>query len=40
MQQCQDVYKVCAECFLGEEHLERIPDEAGQVVDAALASAR
>jgi phosphoglucomutase len=35
----EDVYKVYAESFLGEEHLERILDEAGRVVDAALASA-
>jgi phosphoglucomutase len=35
----EDVYKVYAESFLGEEHLERILDEAGQVVDAALSSA-
>jgi phosphoglucomutase len=35
----EDVYKVYAESFLGEEHLERILDEASQVVDAALASA-
>jgi phosphoglucomutase len=35
----EDVYKVYAESFLGEEHLERILEEAGQVVDAALASA-
>jgi phosphoglucomutase len=35
----EDVYKVYAESFLGEEHLERILDEAGQVVDTALGSA-
>jgi phosphoglucomutase len=35
----EDVYKVYAESFLGEEHLERILDDAGRVVDAALASA-
>jgi phosphoglucomutase len=35
----EDVYKVYAESFLGEEHLERVLDEAGRVVDAALASA-
>jgi phosphoglucomutase len=35
----EDIYKIYAESFLGEEHLERILDEAGQVVDAALASA-
>jgi phosphoglucomutase len=34
----EDVYKVYAESFLGEDHLERILEEAGQVVDAALAS--
>jgi phosphoglucomutase len=35
----EDVYKVYAESFLGEEHLERILGDAGRVVDAALASA-
>jgi phosphoglucomutase len=35
----EDVYKVYAESFLGEEHLEQVLDEAGRVVDAALASA-
>jgi phosphoglucomutase len=35
----ENVYKVYAESFLGEEHLERILDEAGRVVDAAVASA-
>jgi phosphoglucomutase len=32
----EDVYKVYAESFRGEEHLERILEEAGRVVDAAL----
>jgi phosphoglucomutase len=35
----EDVYKVYAESFRGEEHLERILEEAGRVVDAALDSA-
>jgi phosphoglucomutase len=35
----EDVYKVYAESFRGEEHLERILEEAGRVVDAALESA-
>jgi len=35
----EDVYKVYAESFLGDEHLERILDEAQQVVTAALESA-
>jgi phosphoglucomutase len=35
----EDVYKIYAESFLGEEHLERIIAEAQTVVDAALASA-
>src|SRR5690606_29369050 len=33
----EDVYKVYAESFAGEEHLERIVDEATALVDAALA---
>ena len=32
----EDVYKIYAESFRGEEHLARIQDEAREVVDAAL----
>jgi len=32
----EDVYKVYAESFLGEEHLERILEEAQAAVAAAL----
>jgi len=35
----EDVYKVYAESFLGEQHLDRILGEAEAVVTAALASA-
>jgi phosphoglucomutase len=35
----EDVYKVYAESFLGEEHLERILEEATGVVSAALEAA-
>jgi phosphoglucomutase len=35
----EDVYKVYAESFLGEEHLERILEEAQSVVGAALEAA-
>ena len=35
----EDVYKVYAESFLGEEHLERILSEATAVVSAALEAA-
>jgi phosphoglucomutase len=35
----ENVYKVYAESFLGEEHLERIIDEARALVDRALAGA-
>ena len=35
----EDVYKIYAESFRGEEHLERILDEARALVAAALASA-
>jgi phosphoglucomutase len=35
----EDVYKVYAESFLGEEHLDRILDEAQAVVAQALAAA-
>jgi phosphoglucomutase len=34
----EDVYKIYAESFRGEEHLARIQDEAKAVVDAALGS--
>jgi phosphoglucomutase len=34
----EDVYKLYAESFAGPEHLERILEEAQQVVDAALES--
>jgi phosphoglucomutase len=33
----EDVYKLYAESFQGPEHLERILEEAQEVVDAALA---
>ena len=33
----EDVYKIYAESFLGEEHLHRVQEEAQAVVDAALA---
>ena len=32
----EDVYKVYAESFRGQEHLARIQDEAREVVAAAL----
>jgi phosphoglucomutase len=32
----EDVYKIYAESFAGEEHLQRIVDEAQSIVDAAL----
>ena len=32
----EDVYKIYAESFRGEEHLARIQDEAREVIDAAL----
>jgi len=35
----EDVYKIYAESFLGEDHLQRLIDEARQVVNAALAGA-
>ncbi|MDQ7831528.1 MAG: phosphoglucomutase (alpha-D-glucose-1,6-bisphosphate-dependent) [Desulfovibrionaceae bacterium] len=35
----EDVYKIYAESFLGEEHLKRLQDEARQIVDAAFAAA-
>ena len=33
----EDVYKIYAESFLGEEHLKRVQAEAKEIVDAALA---
>jgi phosphoglucomutase len=35
----EDVYKVYAESFLGEAHLERVLEEATGVVSAALEAA-
>jgi phosphoglucomutase len=35
----EDVYKIYAESFVGQEHLRRIQDEARQIVDAAFAAA-
>ena len=35
----EDIYKIYAESFLGEAHLERILEEAQSIVDAALRSA-
>jgi phosphoglucomutase len=32
----EDVYKIYAESFLGEEHLRRIQQEAREIVAAAL----
>ena len=34
----EEIYKIYAESFRGEEHLDRIVNEAQAVVDAALAS--
>lgn len=34
----EDVYKIYAESFKGEEHLKRVQEEAKQVVSAALNS--
>ena len=34
----EDVYKIYAESFKGDDHLRRIQDEAKAVVSAALAS--
>jgi phosphoglucomutase len=34
----EDVYKLYAESFQGPEHLERLLEEAQQVVDSALGS--
>jgi phosphoglucomutase len=35
----EDVYKIYAESFLGEDHLKRVQSEAKMIVDAALDSA-
>jgi phosphoglucomutase len=35
----EDIYKIYAESFLGEDHLERILQEAQAIVDAALRAA-
>jgi phosphoglucomutase len=35
----EDIYKIYAESFLGEEHLQRILDEAQTIVSAAFAAA-
>ena len=35
----EDVYKIYAESFRGEEHLEQIIGEAQQLIDSALDSA-
>jgi phosphoglucomutase len=35
----EDLYKLYAESWRGEEHLQRVIDEAGAVVDAALGAA-
>ena len=32
----EDVYKIYAESFLGEDHLKQVQTEAKQIVDAAL----
>ncbi|MEO8188387.1 MAG: alpha-D-glucose phosphate-specific phosphoglucomutase, partial [Burkholderiaceae bacterium] len=34
----EDIYKIYAESFRGEDHLRQILEEAQQVVDAALRS--
>ena len=34
----EDIYKVYAESFRGEDHLRRIVEEAQAIVDEALAS--
>jgi phosphoglucomutase len=33
----EDVYKIYAESFLGEDHLRQIQEDAREVVNAALA---
>ena len=35
----EDVYKIYAESFLGEEHLARVLDEARAIVDSAFSAA-
>ena len=34
----EDIYKIYAESFRGEEHLRQILEEAQKIVDAALAT--
>ncbi len=34
----EDIYKIYAESFIGEEHLRKIQDEARDIVASALAS--
>ena len=34
----EDVYKIYAESFLGEDHLKQIQDEAKSIVDSVFAS--
>ena len=36
----EDIYKIYAESFRGEEHLRQILEEAQKIVDAALQTAR
>ena len=33
----EDVYKICAESFIGKEHLQMIQEEAKALVDATIA---
>jgi phosphoglucomutase len=33
----EDVYKIYAESFVGEDHLRQVQDEAKKIVDAAIA---
>ncbi len=35
----EDIYKIYAESFLGEEHLRRVQEEAQGIVDGALRAA-
>ena len=32
----EDIYKIYAESFIGQEHLQRLVGEAQQLVDAAI----
>ena len=36
----EDIYKVYAESFKGEDHLQRLLQQAQEIVDKALAQAR